>query len=289
VDNADPETERGAALDHRREAELSRLLNKVALITGAAGGIGRATVERFHAEGATVIATDINDAAGEELVRQFSQGAEYRHLDVTREEEWALLFRQLEGQCGRLDILVNNAGVDGYTQTKGPHNPEYLDLESWQHVHAVNSLGVAVGCKYAIGLMKKGRRGSIVNVSSRSGIVGVPHLAAYAASKAAVRNHTKSVALYCARKGYNIRCNSIHPAAILTPMWDHTLGEGAERERRIEELSRQIPLGRMGTALDVANAVVYLASDESEYVTGIELVVDGGILAGSAATPLDDR
>jgi NAD(P)-dependent dehydrogenase (short-subunit alcohol dehydrogenase family) len=132
--------------------------------------------------------------------------------------------------------------------------------------------------------MKKQRSGSIVNISSRSGIIGVPRAAAYASSKASIRNHTKTVALYCAQKGYNIRCNSIHPGAILTHMWDLMLGEGEKRTKNIRRMSSEIPLGYMGKPLDVANAALYLASDESVYVTGIELTVDGGILAGSAAT-----
>jgi NAD(P)-dependent dehydrogenase (short-subunit alcohol dehydrogenase family) len=264
---------------------MSRLVNKVALITGAASGIGKATVERFHAEGATVIVTDINDAGGEALARQWADRSEYHHLDVSKEDDWKIVFRMIEEKYGRLDVLVNNAGIGGYIQTKGPHDPEYLDLESWHYVHAVNSDGVALGCKYAIQLMKQHRGGSIVNISSRSGLVGIPSLSAYAASKAAVRNHTKSVALHCAEKKYNIRCNSIHPGAILTPMWDPVLGQGPRREQMIREISNQVPLGRMGAPLDVANAALYLASDESAYVTGIELTIDGGILAGSAAAP----
>lgn len=139
-----------------------------------------------------------------------------------------------------------------------------------------------LGCKYAIGLMKE-NSGSIVNISSRSGVVGIPGAVAYASSKAAVRNHTKSVALYCAEKGYKIRCNSIHPAAIMTPMWDAMLGEGEQREKIIQEIEFGIPMGHFGEPVDVSFGALYLASDESKYVTGIELTIDGGILAGSEA------
>lgn len=145
--------------------------------------------------------------------------------------------------------------------------------------------GVALGCKYAMPLMKARGSGSIVNISSRSGVVGIPSAAAYASSKAAVRNHTKSVALYCAERGYGIRCNSIHPGAILTPMWDPIVGTDREREDRIRAIADQIPLRRMGAPRDVAYAALYLACDESAYVTGTELHIDGGILAGSAAQP----
>lgn len=264
---------------------MSRLLKKIALITGAASGIGRATVERFHAEGATVIITDINDNVGQKFADQFPERAEYYHLDVCQEFDWQSVFLALETRYQRLDILVNNAGIAGFIETPSPHDPESFDLAGWRYIHAVNLEGVALGCKYAIKLMKKQRRGSIVNISSRSGNVGIPYMPAYASSKAAVRNHTKSVALYCAQKKYNIRCNSIHPGAILTPMWNPMLGEGEQREKMLAELAQQVPLGRMGTPLDVANAALYLASDESDYVTGIELHIDGGILAGSDASP----
>ena len=135
--------------------------------------------------------------------------------------------------------------------------------------------------------MKK-QGGSIINLSSRSGLVGIPTAVAYASSKAAVRNHSKSVALYCADKNYRIRCNSLHPAAILTPLWDSMLGEESNRNQMIEEIARNIPLKRMGEPKDVAYAVLYLASDESSYITGTELTIDGGILAGSAASPKSD-
>ena len=170
----------------------------------------------------------------------------------------------------------------------GPHDPEYASLEAWRAVHATNLDGVFLGCKHAIAAMKPpaGRGGSIVNISSRSGQVGVSRAAAYASSKAAVRNHTKSVALYCAEMAYGIRCNSIHPGAILTPMWDPMLGRTEqERAAAITEFAAEVPLGRMGSPTDVAMMALYLASDESTYVTGAEFVVDGGILAGSPATP----
>jgi NAD(P)-dependent dehydrogenase (short-subunit alcohol dehydrogenase family) len=131
----------------------------------------------------------------------------------------------------------------------------------------------------------KGKGGCIVNISSRSGVVGIPGAVAYASSKASVRNHTKSVALYCAEKGYNIRCNSVHPAAIMTPMWDAMLGEGEQRQKMIEEIEAGIPLGYFGKEMDVAYGILYLACDESKYVTGVELTIDGGILAGSEASP----
>jgi NAD(P)-dependent dehydrogenase (short-subunit alcohol dehydrogenase family) len=264
---------------------MPRLNKKVVLVTGAARGIGQAIAELFAAEGATVLLSDINDELGNTVAKSIGQNAEYRHLDVSSEQEWESAQSYIEDKFGRLDVLVNNAGITGFLEASGPHDPENLDIESWHQVHRVNSDGVAFGCKAAIKLMKASEAASIVNVSSRSGIVGIPGAAAYAASKAAIRNHSKTVALYCAEKGYPIRCNSIHPGAILTPMWDAMLGQGSDRENAIQGVVSEIPLNTMGEAKDVAYAALYLASDESKYVTGIELNVDGGILAGSAAPP----
>lgn len=264
---------------------MNRLQNKICLVTGAVSGIGRAIVELFHDEGAIVIASDIfaeGSAESEKLVRQ---NLSYLQLDVSQEADWIKAFAALKNQYGKLDVLVNNAGITGLDHHKSAQDPEHFELEGWRKVHAVNSDGVALGCKYAIALMKQNQGGSIVNISSRSGLVGVPHMAAYAASKAAVRNHTKSVALYCAEMKYAIRCNSIHPAAILTPLWDPMLGTDENRAEKLKEIESQIPLGKMGLPLDVAYAALYLASDESPFVTGTELIIDGGILAGSSAAP----
>ncbi|GLP95448.1 SDR family oxidoreductase [Paraferrimonas sedimenticola] len=264
---------------------MPRLNNKIALITGAARGIGEATAELFAAEGATVIISDIQDDLGQAVASRVLKNSEYLHLDVSDERDWADAENHIQIKYGRLDILVNNAGITGFLETNGPHDPESFDIESWRKVHEVNSVGVALGCRTAIKLMKSSKAGSIVNLSSRSGIVGIPGAAAYASSKASVRNHSKTVALYCAEKGYQIRCNSIHPGAILTPMWDAMLGEGKAKEEAINAIAADIPLGTMGSTMDVAYAALYLASDESKYVTGIELNIDGGILAGSAASP----
>lgn len=263
---------------------MKRLENKTALITGAARGIGKAIAELFHREGAEVLVTDKRDEEGKALVNALGSGSEYRHLDVRYESEWEKTADYITEHYGGLDILINNAGITGFLETGGPFDAENVDLGSWKEVHQVNLDGVMLGCKYGIRLMKD-RGGSIVNISSRSGIVGIPGAVAYASSKAAVRNHTKSVALYCAEKKYNIRCNSIHPAAIMTPMWDAMLGEGEQRATMIRSVEAGIPMGRFGDPADVAFGALYLAADESKYVTGIELHIDGGILAGSEARP----
>ncbi|MDF2157045.1 glucose 1-dehydrogenase [Algoriphagus sp. CAU 1675] len=264
---------------------MERLKNKTALITGAARGIGESIARLFIQEGARVILSDILDQQGKELAKELGEMACYTHLDVKNEGEWQLVYERILLEYGGLDILVNNAGITGFLETKGPFDAEQVDMDSWNEVMAVNLNGTVLGCKYAIPLMKRKGGGSIVNISSRSGIVGIPGAAAYAASKAAVRNHSKSVALLCAEKGYAIRCNSIHPAAIMTPMWDSMLGEGEMREKIIEQVESGIPLGRFGKPEEVAYAALFLASDESSYLTGIELTVDGGILAGAEAKP----
>jgi len=261
---------------------MKRLKDTVALVTGSSRGIGRAIAEMFHNEGAIVLITDIRDKEGLSLSKSLKDRNEYLHLDVKNENEWEQIYDYIKKKYGRLDILVNNAGITGFIETTGPFDAENVHQSSWNEIHSVNLNGVMFGCKYAIRLMKN-KGGSIVNISSRSGMVGIPYAVAYASSKAAVRNHTKSVALYCADRKYKIRCNSIHPAAIMTPMWDPVLGKGEQRKKMIKTIESGIPLGHFGEAIDVAYGALYLASDESKYVTGIELTIDGGILAGSEA------
>ena len=269
---------------------MTRLQGKVALVTGAARGIGAAIARAFVAEGATVVLVDLLDTEGRAVAASLGAAARYEHLDVRRAEDWEHVMGVVRERFGRLDVLVNNAGITGFEEGPVAHDPEHATLEAWHAVLATNLDGVFLGCQQAIRAMRRNPgpaagTGSIVNISSRSGLVGIPLAAAYAASKAAVRNHTKSVALYCAQQGLRIRCNSVHPAAIMTPMWDAMLGEGPGRAEREAAIVRDTPLRRFGTTAEVAHAVVYLASDESAYTTGAELVLDGGLLAGSAAAP----
>ena len=265
---------------------MQRLAGKITLVTGAARGIGAAIARAFVAEDATVYVTDLNDSLGEAVAAALGEHATYVHLDVREESHWRTVTARILAERGALHVVVNNAGITGFEEGIVPHDPEHASLTDWHQVHRTNLDGVFLGCKYAIQAMRSsGGPGSIINLSSRSGVVGIPGAAAYAASKAAVRNHTKTVALYCAEQGLNIRCNSIHPAAILTPMWDPVLGTGAEREVRLREFVSDCPLRRFGTPEEVAAIAVLLASDESSYMTGAELHVDGGILAGSAVTP----
>ena len=260
-----------------------RVQNKIALITGASRGIGAATAELFAKNGATVIVVDILVAEGQALASKID--GHFFCLDVSDESGWQKLVKYIQDKFGRIDILFNNAGITGLNEDLGLQDPENISLDAWHHVHRVNLDGVMLGCKYGIALMKT-HGGSIINMSSRSGVVGIPGASAYASSKAAVRNHTKTVALYAASQGYKIRCNSLHPGAVLTPMWDPMLGtDPVKRTQAIAGIAQGVPLGTMGDVQDVAHAALYLGSDESSYITGIELTIDGGILAGASAAP----
>lgn len=252
------------------------LAGKIAHVTGAAHGIGAATASMLAQAGATVIASDIVDVAARD------PNVQTEYLDVRVEDDWIRVSDEIVHKYGQLDVLVNNAGTTGF-DIAGAHDPEHASLDGWRAVHATNLDGVFLGCKHALRVMRPAGSGSIVNISSRSGMAGIPRAAAYASSKAAVRNHTKSVAMYCAEEGLTIRCNSIHPGAILTRMWEPMLGDGPGREQRIAALVADTPLRRFGTPEEVAAVVVFLAADESAYMTGAELTLDGGLLAGSTA------
>jgi NAD(P)-dependent dehydrogenase (short-subunit alcohol dehydrogenase family) len=264
---------------------LARLDGKIALVTGAARGIGEAIARSFVREGARVFLTDIDAGPGEALARSIGKRAAFKRLDVREEQDWIRVMAEVIASHRRLDVVVNNAGVTGFESGAVVHDPENASLEDWRAVHRTNLDGVFLGCKYAIRAMRRSRKGSIINISSRSGLVGVPGAAAYASSKAAVRNHTKTVALWCAQQGLAIRCNSIHPAAILTPMWEAMLGSGSARDERMAAMVKDTPLHRFGLPEEVAAVATLLASDEVTYITGSEMNIDGGLLAGVAATP----
>lgn len=265
---------------------MQRLNDKVALVTGAARGIGEAVARAFAAEGARCYVTDIDDARGQAVAASIGGNACYLRLDVREEADWTAVIEKIVADAGRLDVLVNNAGITGFEDSSAPHNPEHASLEDWRRVHRTNLDGTFLGCKHAIRAMRaQGNGGAIINMSSRSGVVGVPGAAAYASSKAGIRNHSKTVALYCAEMGLPIRCNSVHPAAILTPMWEPMLGSGPERERRMQAFVSSNPARRFGRPEEVAAVCVMLASDEATYINGAEFTIDGGILAGSAVSP----
>jgi 3(or 17)beta-hydroxysteroid dehydrogenase len=258
------------------------LANRVALVTGGASGIGAETCRALAQAGARVVIGDIQREAGEALAKVLGNGSFFIKLDVASEAEWQSVCDEIVRRCGRLDVLVNNAGIGG-----GKGNIEDTTLEAWNRTQAVNVEGVFLGCKYAIAAMKRAgpdkpkSRGSIVNISSIAGIVGSAGPAAYVASKGAVRLLTKSVAMHCAEQGYEIRCNSVHPGGIDTPILE-PLYRHFGKEMTQAWLGGMHPLGRMGQPRDIAEAVLYLASDRSAFVTGAELVVDGGVTAGVA-------
>ena len=252
---------------------MGRLEGKTALVTGAASGIGLQTSIRLAEEGARVMMTDINLEEGRQQAEKPGANATFLKLDITEEEEWISVLDETVKRFGRLDILVNSAGMVLIADV------EQITLEDWRKVHAVNLDGTFLGCKHGVRVMKEFGAGSIINLSSVSGMIGGFNLAAYNSSKGAVRMLTKSVALHCARAGYGIRCNSIHPTFIETPMLESMIRDSPDPEKARQTLVRQVPLRRIGKPDDVANMIVYLASDESTFVTGTEMVIDGGVIA----------
>ncbi len=258
---------------------MYKLHNRKALVTGGARGIGEAIARCFASEGADVIIGDINVEGGRRVATEI--GGVFHKLDVASETDWP----EFAAAHPAIDIVVNNAGITGFEDGPAAHDPENVSLEEWRRVHSVNLDGTFLGCRYAIRAMREAGKGSIINISSRSGLVGIPMAAAYASSKAAIRNHTKSVALYCAGQGLNIRCNSIHPAAILTPMWEAMIGDGPDREEKMAAMVADTPMKRFGTVEEVAAIALLLASDDAAYMTGSEIQLDGGLLAGSAISP----
>jgi 3(or 17)beta-hydroxysteroid dehydrogenase len=255
---------------------MARVKGKIALVTGAASGIGQAIAVLLAKEGAEVIIADIGETAGREVVDEInSEGGKafFQVLDVTDEAGWATASAAVIERCGRLDILVNNAGVT----ERG--NTEDITLSDWKTVIDVNLNGVFLGTQAAIEVMKSAGGGSIINISSIEGMIGDADLSAYTASKGGVRSFTKSSALLCAREGYKIRINAINPGVILTALLDAHLANFEEPEPEYQRLASKHPIGFLGSPQDVAYGVLYLASDESRFVTGTELVIDGGYTA----------
>jgi 3(or 17)beta-hydroxysteroid dehydrogenase len=240
---------------------MPRLKDKVVLVTGAAGAIGAAVARGIEAEGGTAIGSDLAD-----------RGEVAHPLDVTSENDWARVIAAIAGTKGRLDGLVNAAGIVAIGTV------EDTDFATWRRVMAINLDGTFLGCKYALPLLKRGG-GSIVNISSVSGLVGGHNLAAYNASKGGVRLLTKSVALHGARLNPPVRCNSVHPAFIEGPMAESMIAQFRDPARAREKLAASVPLGRFGTPAEVAELCVYLLSSEAGFVTGAEFVLDGGLTA----------
>ncbi len=248
-----------------------RVANKVAIVTGAASGLGAATARLMVREGATVVLADINEPAGETLATGLGPTAAFMRLDVTDEAGWKSVVAATVERFGALHILVNNAGVS-------PHDTiEDATLEGWRRNHAINLESVFLGCHTGIPAMVASGGGAIVNTSSIAGVKGTSNYASYGSAKAGVRNLTKSVAMYCTERGYNIRCNSVHPGSIDTPILD--ADNALHGAAAITSRERAIPMHRLGRAEEVGYAILFLASDEASYITGAELMVDGGMTA----------
>jgi NAD(P)-dependent dehydrogenase (short-subunit alcohol dehydrogenase family) len=253
-----------------------RVKGKMAFVTGGASGLGRASALMLAREGAKVSVTDINEEGARAVAAEINEikpgsGFSFAH-DVTSESQWQTTLQQAHDAMGGLNVLLNNAGIGGGSTV------EDTDFETWKKVHAVDVDSVFLGCKYAIPLMREHAPGSIINISSIAGLIAGHNMAAYNSAKAGVWLLSKSVALHCAKRGYRIRSNSIHPTFIDTPILDGMAGVNG-RDELLTKLARQVPLGEVGDPNDVAYAVLYLASDESKFMTGAELKLDGGISA----------
>ncbi|TNE68105.1 MAG: SDR family oxidoreductase [Bacteroidetes bacterium] len=261
---------------------MDRLNDKIILITGATGKIALAFAKTALLENPrAVILTGIDDVKGRELAQELGAKCLYLHLDVTRQIDWESVLAFVKKKFGSLHVLVNNASITG-TQLEPPMlGLEDSSLTSWQTVIQNDLDSVFLGCREAIDIMKdSGLSCSIVNIGSRSGLVARPDRMAYAAAKAAVVNLTKSVAIYCAERRYDIRCNIVLPSTILTEMWEPVLGNAEHfNEELCQEFAQRIPLRRFGKPEEVAKVILFLASDESSYITGAEIIVDGGAQA----------
>lgn len=247
---------------------MDRVAGKVALVTGGASGMGKADAQLLAAEGAKVVVADLNEVDGKAVADAIGENAVFMRLNVSDEENWKAVIEATVEKFGRLDILVNNAGIIALGTIVD------TTLESWRLVNSVNSDGVFLGCKHAIPAMAKSGGGSIVNMSSVAAIHGQSFVAAYTASKGAVRALTKSIAMFCKEQKNGIRCNSIHPDGVKTPMVVKVAtGKETATQEDIDALGK---FGNMCEPEDIANLVLYLASDESRFVTGTEMLIDNG-------------
>lgn len=250
--------------------DMKRLDGKIALVTGAAGDIGAEIARRFVAEGAVVCVSDINQDLGSALATELGDQTFFEHMDVTQENDWQAVLETLLARLKRLDILVNNAG------TLETGNIENTSLAQWQRIQDVNATSTFLGCQAAVKAMKETGGGVIINMASQAAVRPRSPTTAYSASKAAIVNLTKTVALHCAEQGYGIRCNVILPGAIDTQMIYKNRTADQSQEAFVASVNARYPMGRMGTAAEVADAAVFLASDESRFMTGTQLRVDGG-------------
>lgn len=258
---------------------MHRLRAKVAIVTGGASGLGRAVARRLADEGAHVVITDVQRELGNAVAAE--ERWAFIEQDVTNESQWLDVIRGVEARFGHVHILVNNAGIVG---PQDALSPETTRLADWRRIFAVNVEGTFLGCRAVLPALRRAGSGSIVNISSVAGLLATPYATAYGASKAAVRQLTKSVAQHCAQQRLNVRCNSIHPGNVRTPLLDNAMEQtararGVSLETVAMEQHAYIPMGDFTLAQDIAAAVAFLASDDARHITGTKLIVDGGITA----------
>tara|TARA_B100000795_G_C22740364_1_gene415061 strand:+ start:113 stop:958 length:846 start_codon:yes stop_codon:yes gene_type:complete len=247
------------------------LAGKMAIVTGAASGIGAGIARLLAAHGCRVVIADVDKVEGRRIAEEFDGNGYFCHLDVTSEDSWLALMSEVNRHWGAVDILVNNAGIGS------AESIEEVSLDVWHQILAVNTTGVFLGCRCAIQSMKNSGGGSIINISSALGLRPLSSTPAYGASKAAVVNLTKTTALQCAEKGYQIRCNAINPGFIMTPLLENAMAAAEDPDALLKGYSDLHPMGCVGSIDDVAQAALFLAGDESQFITGIALPVDGGM------------
>ena len=257
---------------------MGRVTNKVIIITGAASGLGKADAMRLSDEGAKLVLTDINVQEGKQVVKECKNEALFFEQDVSQENSWSDLIKTTISEFGKLDVLVNNAGIAQIG------NIESTTTDQWRDILRVNLDSVFFGCRAAIPEMSKSGGGSIINMSSTTALIGLSPYLAYSAAKGGIRSMTKSIAIHCQEQKNNIRCNSIHPGSIFTPMVDDALKNlvGIKLMDQEDPEAMRKAMG-IGEPLDVANLVLFLASEESKHINGAELVIDNGATAGDAS------
>jgi NAD(P)-dependent dehydrogenase (short-subunit alcohol dehydrogenase family) len=266
---------------------MGRLTGRTALVTGGASGLGRAVAARLTDEGASVVISDVQREQGGQAADAL--GAHYLYQDVTSEDQWPPVLRQAAVLAGPVSILVNNAGIAGAADRVSPEDTRLAD---WKQIFTVNLDSVFLGCRAGIAAMRHTGGGSIVNMSSIAALLATPDSTAYGAAKAAVRQLTKSVAQHCAQERLGIRCNSVHPGEVKTPLWDGYIAQtaqvqGVPAEQLVREAKARVPLGDMPAPDDIAAGVAFLCSDDARFITGAELIIDGGLIHCDTFSPQD--
>ncbi|VVT00294.1 SDR family oxidoreductase [Erythrobacter sp. EC-HK427] len=246
---------------------MSKLAGKIALVTGGGSGLGKADCLRLAEAGAIVYVTDVNEAAAQDVAAQIGEGAVALRHDVASEAEWQAVYERIAADHGRLDILVNNAGIVIVA------DPEQTTIEQFDKTMDIMCKGVFIGCKLGLPLLAKSENGSIINMCSNASHFGFPPFFAYSAAKGAVRSMSKSIAIHCQDQGYKVRCNTIHPSAIETPMVQGAMGRPGEEQEIPQGV---LPAGSIGAPDDVASLIVFLCSDDARFLTGGEYLIDNG-------------